>query len=384
MTAVDWVLVALVALFAFYGYLQGFVVGALGLVGFALGAFIGSRLGPAVLSGGKQSPYAAAFALGGALLIGALFASGLERLGFRVRRRLSHGALGALDGLLGAVLTAAVALGIGWISAAVALQTAGPGGLRLALQRSSILHGLDGVLPPPGPVLNALARFDPLPALRGQTGSVPPPRAAILRDPQVRGARASVVRVLGTACGLGIEGSGWVAGPGTVVTNAHVVAGESDTVVEAGGQPPNLVAKVVHFDPRNDVAVLRVGGLSTPSLRLASDPSDGTAGAILGYPRNGPYRSRAARIGATHGVVTDNAYGQGPVRRRLTPIRGVVRSGNSGGPVVGGDGRVLTTVFAATTGHGPPGGFGVANAIVRRALSGARAGHVVPTGPCAG
>ena len=99
----------------------------------------------------------------------------------------------------------------------------------------------------------------------------------------------------------------------------------------------------------------------------------------MGYPENGPFRVRAGRIGDTQTVISNDAYGRGPVRRRMTPLRGVVRPGNSGGPLVDARGRVVTTVFAATT-SGPKGGFGVPNAVVARALR--RAGTGVSTGPC--
>jgi S1-C subfamily serine protease len=187
--------------------------------------------------------------------------------------------------------------------------------------------------------------------------------------------------VLGTACGLGVEGSGWVARDGVVVTNAHVVAGQKDTHVLLGGHQPSLPAEAIAFDPRNDVAVLRVRGLSAPSLPLADAPRSGTSAAVLGFPHNGPYDVRAARLGDTREVVTQDAYGRGPVRRPITSLRGAVRSGNSGGPMVDGRGRVVTTIFAATT-TGPRGGYGVPNAIVSATLQ--RARGPVSTGPCAG
>jgi S1-C subfamily serine protease len=108
----------------------------------------------------------------------------------------------------------------------------------------------------------------------------------------------------------------------------------------------------------------------------------GTSAAILGYPGNGPYDVRAGRLGETREVITQDAYGRGPVRRSITSLRGAVRSGNSGGPMVDARGDVVTTVFAATT-SGPRGGFGVPNAIVRSTLRSARASGAVSTGPCA-
>src|SRR3712207_6574411 len=193
-------------------------------------------------------------------------------------------------------------LGLAWLFGAVALHTPGARELRRDIQRSEILSRLNDVLPPSGPVLNALARFDPFPAISGPDVDVAAPRAAIARDPEVQAAAASVVKIQGTACGLGVEGSGWVAGPGLVVTNAHVVAGQDDTVVQVRGEGPRLDAQAVAYDPRNDVAVLRVDGLDAPALDLVGSVTPGTSGAILGFPLNGPYDVRAARVGSTRTV----------------------------------------------------------------------------------
>jgi hypothetical protein len=274
-----------------------------------------------------------------------------------------------------------VALGVVWLAGAVALQTPGARALRDEMQRSKILQELNDALPPSGPILNALARFDPFPRIDGPPAGVAPPRAAIARDPQVRAAGEGVVKIQGTACGLGVEGSGWIAAAGVVVTNAHVVAGQQDTTVQLGGHGARLDARAIAFDPRNDIAVLRVDGLGGRPLPMAGQTRSGTQAAILGFPENGPYDVRAGRLGATRAVLTQDAYGRGPVRRQLTTFRGLVRPGNSGGPMVDTRGRVVTTVFAATRGGGPVGGFGVPNSIVRDTL--ASASGPVPTGPCA-
>ncbi|MGI8592911.1 MAG: MarP family serine protease [Solirubrobacteraceae bacterium] len=383
MTAVDWIIVAFVLLLAGYGYMQGFIVGALSLVGFVGGAILGTRLGPELLPEGAESPYAPLFGLAGALLAGVVLATGLESVGSGLRRRLGRGrGFSAVDGFVGATLTACVALGIAWIAGAVALQTPGARKLRADIQRSVVLRVLNAVLPPSGPVLNALARFDPSPKVDARAPRVPAPRGAILRDRDVKSARSSVVRVLGTACGLGLQGSGWVAAPGVVVTNAHVVAGERDTVVQIGLDGAKLGATPVAFDPRNDVAVLRVDGLDAPVLPLAANVPGGRAAAILGYPENGPYDARAGRVGDTGAVLAQDAYGEGPVEREITSLRGRVRSGNSGGPMVDGEGRVVTTIFATTRGERRRGGFGVPNEVVRRALAGASG--PVSTESCAG
>jgi S1-C subfamily serine protease len=379
-TRLDWMIVVFALLLALFGFRRGFIVAVLSFGGFAIGSFIGTRLGPLLLREGSSSPYAPAFGLVGALLAGAILASGLEGVGFRLRRTLVLPGLGILDGVFGALLSAALGLAIAWILAAVVLQTAGTARLRADIQRSEILRELNQLLPPSGPILNVLASLDPLPSISGPLPNVPPPPGAIARDPGVRAASHSVVRVLGTACGLAIEGSGWAAQPGVVVTNAHVVAGEHDTTVEVGGREPQLSAYAIAFDPTDDIAVLRVPGLSAPSLTLSDNPPSGRAGAILGYPENGSLDARPGRIGTTQRIVTDDAYGRGPVSRLLTPLRGLVRPGNSGGPLVDRDGHVLTTVFASTTGGGPPGGYGVANATVAQVL--ARAGRMVGTGEC--
>ena len=384
MTQLDWIILAFATLLALMGFRQGFIVGALSFAGFAVGAFLGTRLGPLLLPKGSASPYAPAFGLIGALLGGAILASGLEGLGFRLRRTLIIPGLGLADGMLGAVLGLALALGIVWILAAVAAQTPGQQSLRADIQRSAILRDLNEILPPSGAVLNALARLDPIPTLTGPAPNVASPEPQIAHAGGVERASRSVVRVLGTACGLAIEGSGWVAAPGIVITNAHVVAGEEDTTVEVAGGPPGLSAQAILFDPTNDIAVLRVPELDLPALTFASDTQSGTAGAILGYPENGPFRVQPARIGHPQPVLTQNAYGQGPVSRLLTPLRGIVQPGNSGGPVVDQDGRVLTTVFASTVGAQERGGYGVADETVGRELSRLSSTSApVSTGPCA-
>jgi S1-C subfamily serine protease len=380
-TGIDWLIVGVVVLLGLFGWAQGFVAGALALFGFAAGAFIGTRIGPLVLEEGSRSPWSPAFALVGALIAGMVFAIGFEGIGARLRGRVRSPAATAVDGFLGSVLTACVGIGIVWVLGALALANGGEA--RREVQRSSILQAINTVLPPSSGLLDALARLDPFPRIDGPEANVPEPRAGIARTEGVRAAAASVVKILGNACGLGVEGSGWVASADLVVTNAHVVAGQKDTRVLVRGREPGLDATVVSFDPKNDLAVLRVPGLDAPALTLVTNPKSGTSAAILGFPGNGPYDVRAGRIGQTREVITQDAYGQGPVRRTITSLRGAVRSGNSGGPMVDAQGRVVTTVFAATT-SGPRGGFGVPNSIAADALGRAAGSSGVSTGPCTG
>ena len=380
LTNLDWIIIAFTLLMAVWGYQQGLIAGGLSLAGFAAGAFIGSRLGPLLLEDGSHSPYAPLFALLGALMIGGVFASGLELLGFHLRGRLGE-RLGVIDGVGGSVLVACLGLFLVWIGGTVALQTPGARELREPIQRSEILKELNEVLPPSGAILNALARFDPFPSVTGPSANVPPPDAKIARDPDVREASRGVVRVLGTACGLGVQGSGWVARRGIVVTNAHVVAGQDDTTVQPGGEGPAHDAEAIWYDPRNDLSILRVPGLSgAPRLRMNVNAETGARAAVLGFPENGPLDVEPARLGQTVTVVTQDAYGRGPVQRMITSVRGLVRPGNSGGPAVDASGRVVTTIFAAATSRRRT-GYGVPDSVVRDALR--RARGRVDTGPCA-
>lgn len=389
MTVVDGVILLLILLMALQGYARGFIVGVAALLGFIGGAVIGSRIGPLVLTHGSHSPDSPLFALGGAIILGGFLGAVSEGVARRVRRFVWVPGLRLADGLLGALLTACVALGLAWIVGAAALQTADqfklPVNVRHDIEHSLILRNLNKVLPPSGPILDALARVDPLSTVQGRVADVPAPAKGILRLPLVRAASASVVRVLGNACQLGIEGSGWVAGPGIVVTNAHVVAGETDTVVQLRGVGPQLRAQVLVFDPHNDIAVLNVPGLSAPVLTLASGPASGTSAAILGFPLDGGFAREPGRLGRTQRIPTENAY-DNPTVRSVASLRGLIRPGNSGGPMVDAAGQVVATVFAEITGTpaGAPGGLAVPNSVVAGELRKASAVRVaVGTGSCA-
>ncbi len=380
MTAVDLIIIAVTLLLAAWGYTQGLIVGALSLAGFVGGAFLGSRVGPLLLEEGSKSPFAPLVSLVGALICGAMLALGFEALGFGLRRRMGA-QLGVLDGFGGAALIGCLALLLAWLAGAVALHS-GSREFRRDVQRSSILRALNATLPPSGPLLRAVARFDPFPAIEGPSARVRRPDPSIARDPQVRAARSSVVKVLGTACGLGVQGSGWVGPGGVVITNAHVIAGQKDTTVQLAGETSRHDADAIFFDSRNDLAVLRSPGVAgAPGLPLNTGADAGTSAAILGFPSNGPYTVRAGRLGPTSTVTAPDAYGRGPIRRRVTAVRGVVSSGYSGGPMVDGEGQVVTTIFATAIGERQS-GLGVPDSILERAL--ASADERVSTGPCVG
>lgn len=389
MTVVDGVILVLVLLMALQGFARGFMVGAAALAGFVAGAFVGSRIAPLLLSKGAHSPYAALFSLGGAVILGGVLGSLCEGVARRIRRFIWLPGLRIVDGLLGAILTGCIGLGVAWIVGAVLVQAGAqfelPASMRRSIERSLILRNLNSALPPSGPILNALGRIDPLPGITGRMANVPRPDRAIVYAHGVGSAAGSVVKILGRACGLGVEGSGWVAGSGLVVTNVHVVAGEPSSSVQLRGVGTTLPAKVVVFDAHNDIAVLRVPGLRAPALSLASGPVTGESGAILGFPLNGGFDARPARLGATERTATTNAYGK-PAVRWVTSLRGLVRSGNSGGPIIDAGGQVIGTVFAEIT-NAPasrPSGLAVPNSVVRRELARARrARHAVSTQGCA-
>jgi S1-C subfamily serine protease len=374
-TAVDWLALAFVALAALVGWQSGLVASALTAAGVVAGAVAGARLAPHLLPDGSRSPYTPLVALAGASVLAILLASAGSLAGATLRQGMRVAPLRALDSAGGLVLGALAGLAVVWVAVAVALHLPGQTELRQAAQRSVLARELNAVAPPRR-LLDVLARVDPFPAIAGPIAPIAAPDPRLLRDPSVRDAARSVVRVSGTACGLGIAGSGWVAAPELVVTAAHVVAGQGDTVVQTPGSE-SLGATAVAFDARNDVAVLHVTGLAASPLPLG-EPDPGEAVAILGYPEDGPLSATPGRVGRTVAVLSQDAYGRGPVRRIVTALRGDIRHGHSGGPAVDRSGAVATTVFAAgRTGNR---GFGVPDDPVRAAVAGARG--PVSTGPC--
>jgi S1-C subfamily serine protease len=375
-TKVDLIAIGFVALTAFIGWKKGLVASALSLAGIVLGAWLGSRLAPDLLQGGRSSPYTPLAALAGAAIGAILFETLGTLAGSALRSRLRRPRLRSFDAGGGIFLGAVAGLAVVWVVGAVALLLPGQTDLRRGAQGSALLQRLNKVISPTD-LLNVLARIDPFPTIAGPAAPVGPPDPRLAHAPGVRRAAPSVVRVLGTACGVGVEGTGWVARPDLIVTAAHVVAGQSDTVVElqSGARLP---ADVVAFDRRNDVAVLRVQGLGLPALRLTS-PRPGAAVAVLGFPENGPFTITPARIGKTSMVLAEDAYGAGPVTRAITSLRGRVRHGDSGAPAVDARGAVEATIFAARLGS--VGGYGVPAEVVRTDLS--SAGNLVSTGDCA-
>jgi S1-C subfamily serine protease len=382
MSMLDWTIILGVVVFAAWGFRQGAVIGVSSLIGFVGGTLVGVNVAGRLLENGNDSPYTPLLALAAALLVGGILAEIALLIGYRLRVRFTTLGARRIDGAIGAVLLAAFAIGVVWVGAAAITQSRANKNLRREIRTSAVVKQLNALLPPSTGVLDALSRIDPVPQINGPAPNVSAPDSAVARDPDVQRAAQSTVRVIGSACGYGIEGSGWIASTGIVVTNAHVVAGEVDTTVQLMGEGAQIVAQPIWFDAKNDLSILYAPGLIAPSLELVSETEKGTSGAVIGYPLNGPLDIQPARIGATSTVVSDDIYGGGPITRRMTTFRGTVRHGNSGGPIVDEAGRVRTTVFAAKSDSDNSRGYGVPGPQIAEALAAADINRPVSTGGC--
>jgi len=353
-TTVDWIALAVVAACAFGGWRRGLIASSLSLAGLIVGAYAGSRIAPHLLHGGADSQWTPLASLAGAFagaailqtlgsIVGSLLRGGLRLTPFRFLDSAGGVAVGALTGIV-----------VVWVAGATAVLVPGQTGIRREVLRSHIVRALNDTVSPRR-VLHLLARIDPFPSIAGPAAPAKPPQPAFARRRAVRAAERSVVRVLGTACGLGIEGSGWFVTPQLVVTAAHVVAGENDTTVQIPGRRGTYPALVVAFDAHDDVAVLRVTGTEGTALRTNA-PVRGTPVAVLGYPEDGPLTAAPGRVGETATFFSRDTYGRATLRP-ITAVAADVRHGDSGGPAVDAQGRVMTTIFAARIGGGV--GYGV-------------------------
>ncbi|MDP8926761.1 MAG: MarP family serine protease [Actinomycetota bacterium] len=376
MTTADWFIAAFVLLLAVRGFRTGFLVGALSLGGMLGGVYLGSKVASTLASEGYLGTYGPLIVVG-FVLVSAILGEALARgIAARIRFRIEDTFLGVLDKLGGAALGAALGLLLAWVLGVFAQQAPLPPAFQASLQRSEIVGTLDERLPS-HTLLQAFVRFGPLPQLEGPRPDVPTPNPALLNEPAVRQAASSAVRVTSIEGVSGYAGSGWVAAPGLVVTNAHVVPGGGYTWVQPPGTMRQLPAEILLSDERNDVAVLGVEGIDLPALQLAS-PQPGETVVIMGYPENGPFEARAGRIGATRSVLSSNAFGSGHVERQVTSIRGVVRRGNSGGPVVNSEGQVVATIFAEGAGTGDV-GYGIPSSVVEEAVDEAQRREALAT-----
>ena len=379
LNVVDWIALGIVALAALGGMRRGLVVTALSLGGLAGGAYTGSRVAPHLLHGGSGSGYTPLAGLVGAVFGAILLQTAAGIAGSLVRGGLRLSPLRLIDSFGGLVLGAVSGVVLVWVLSATALLVPGQSSLRRDVQQSQIVRRLDQAVPPRR-LLKLLARIDPFPSITGPTPPGEPPSGELAGNADVRRASHDVVRVLGTACGVGIEGSGWFATRDLVVTAAHVVAGERDTGIQIPGSSGLHDTVVVAFDSHNDVAVLRVTSFSAAFALPLLDARPGAAVSIVGYPEDGPLRSTPSRIGRTAQALTQDAYGNGPVSRVITAVAGDIKHGDSGAPAIDANGAVESTIFAARL--GTPGGYGVPASVVRRVLDSAGTASV-STGACA-
>ncbi|MDQ3104155.1 MAG: MarP family serine protease [Actinomycetota bacterium] len=391
MNPLDLVLVAVLVGYAASGYWQGFLVGASATIGLVLGGAAGVVAVPLVLADVTDSLAVSLGALGGVLLL-ASFGQALGAfVGRLVRSRVRWRPARAVDALGGAALTVVAALLIVWALGYVVSGARLPW-LGDQVRSSLVLSKVDEAVP--DAAADLLGALDELvgsdlfprflePFVAERIAPVPPPDGAVSRDPDVRRAAASVVRIVGEAeqCSRTLAGSGFAYAPGRVMTNAHVVAGVSSLAVGVGrDQAP---AAVVLFDPDLDLAVLAVDGLDVPALRFDRSGRAGDGGAVLGYPENGPFTSTPARIRAQQRLRSPDIYAGDTSEREVFSVRSSVRPGNSGGPLVSGAGRVYGVVFAASVADGQTGYALTADQVARSAARGARAAGVVSTGECA-
>ncbi len=390
MNSLDLILAVVLVMYAVSGFVQGFLVNLAATLGLVVGGMIGMVVVPFLLP--ADGPTLSSSLLALALVVAA---AGIGQVvgtsvGSAAREGVRPGTSRFFDSLGGSVLSAGAVLIIAWGLGYAVSGTSVPY-LGTAVRDSAILDRVNGVMPHEATrVLRAFNRtldanvfpryLDPFED--ESISSIAPPDPTALQAPGVRQASGSVVKVLGVAsCQRGIEGSGFVYAPGRVMTNAHVVAGVSDPMVEVGDD--RLSADVVVYDPNLDVAVLAVDGLDQAPLRFDLSGEAGQDAVVLGFPQNGPFDARAARIRSQINMRSPDIYDQGQHLREAFAIRGLVRSGNSGGPLVSTDGAVLGVIFAASVTDSSTGYALTAGQVAAAASAGRSASGRVPTGACA-
>lgn len=393
MDVLDWVLLLLVVAFAVIGWVQGFVVGLLSLVGLVGGAALGLILVPRMLSPLEPGLGTALLAIMLVVLAAAIGQWALSWLGETVRDRLGGDSARRIDGLGGALLGSLSVLLVGWLIGAAVASASVPW-LSAQARASSVLAAVDSVVPVSPDRLREPLRgvvdsggFPEVvaPFVEEVVVEVDEPDPAGDRTPEVRNALDSVVAVLGRAdaCSAQLTGSGVVVAPGRVLTNAHVVAGTSRVVVSPGDGEPS-VAQVVYLDSDVDVAVLDVPGLEEPALPIdVQRPARGTEVVLAGYPNGAGLDTENARVRSVTTLLGLDIYGRDEVQREVVSFRGRVEPGNSGGPLLGLDGRLVGLVFAASLTDLDT-GYALAPSELARALTVAAAEQVtaVPTGAC--
>jgi S1-C subfamily serine protease len=391
-SALDLVIIALMLLFAVSGYRQGFVVGTLSFVGFFGGALVGLQIAPLLvrdLRDDSARVIVALMAVFGLAVLGQMLAGWV---GSRLRRTIRSRPGRRVDDIGGALVSVLAVALVAWL-VAVPLASAPMPWLAKQVRDSAVLGGIDQVMPTPVRALSQALRdtvdtrgfpdvFGNLTPTRVR--DVPPPDPALVGSAVVQEAAQSVAKVRGSApsCNRRLEGSGFVYATGYVMTNAHVVAGTDTVNVEVGGA--RYDAEVVLYDPRRDLAVLYAPDLPAPPMDFASAVADtGSDAIVLGFPMDGPFDAREARVRDVRDITGPDIYGSEQVTREVYTIRALVRSGNSGGPLIAPSGEVLGVIFAAAA-DDPNTGFAVtADEAASVAQEGTQRTQPTGTGSCA-
>nr|WP_246211288.1 MarP family serine protease [Phytoactinopolyspora alkaliphila] len=392
MNVVDFIVIALAIVVGYTGWVHGFVVGLLSFAGFVGGAAAGLFLVPVLLGGFEPGLGVSILAVLLVLAIASIGQGVLAWAGGWVRSKVSSRPARHVDAVGGTLLAVAGLLLAAW-ACGLAISTAAIPYASKSVRESAILRAVDDVVPvSPDNLRQAfqevvVAGGFPevvVPWVPEPIQGVDPPSGTLPRDPEVRAATQSVVKVTGRAseCARVLEGTAFVIAPERVMTNAHVVAGVSEPVITFPDGDP-LAAQVVLFDPDTDVAVLAVPDLPLSALELAEDdPGQGDDAVAVGFPGGNPLTATAVRVRGQYELLGHDIYGQGQVNREVVGLRGRVRPGNSGGPVVSPDGTVYGVIFAASL-TDPDTGYALALSEVEDLITQApEATEAVDTGRC--
>ena len=391
MNALDVVLLACALVYALTGYQQGFLVGSFSTIGLALGGLIGIQVVPWLLDGFSPGVSVSVAALLIVVLL-SFVGQGLGAVGGqRLRRHVTWRPARLVDAISGAALSVAAMLVMAWVLG-VAATGAQLDGINKEVQESTVLGAVDKAMP--GASERLLNAFDAVvsstdfprylePFESERIVPVPAPNRGIVREAGVRQAGRSVVKIVGDArsCSETLEGSGFVYAPHRVMTNAHVVAGVEHPIVRLSDT--DHAATVVYYNSDIDVAVLSVPDLSAPVLHFGGPAQSGREAAVLGYPEDGPYDVEPARVRSEQHLTSPDIYGNGTVNRDTYAVYSRVRPGNSGGPLVSAQGRVLGVVFAASLIDDSTGYALTADQVSQAARAGLRLSRSVSTGGCA-
>ncbi|MCW2554564.1 MAG: hypothetical protein QOE74_1848 [Mycobacterium sp.] len=359
MTSSQWLDLAVLAI-AFVAAVSGWRSGALGsllsFVGVILGAVAGVLLAPHVVGhvdGPRTKLFVALFLILGLVVVGEI--AGVV-LGRAVRGAIRNGGLRTVDSVVGVALQLVAVLVAAWLLATPLTSSDQPN-LAAAVRGSRVLSTVNDVAPvwlkrvPTR--LSSLLDTSGLPDVLQPFGRTPivnvdAPNAALANDPVVAATRPSVLKIRGvaTSCQKVLEGSGFVIAPNRVMSNAHVVAGSESVTVEADGKTYD--ATVVSYDPDADISILDVPDLpSTPLQFDMQEAPTGTDAVVMGYPGGGEFTATPGRIREIIQLNGPDIYHTTTVTREVYTIRGTVRQGNSGGPLIDKDGKVLGVVFGA-------------------------------------